>query len=70
MSRPRILVINPNSNKLVTQGLEQTLKPLGFDSGPEIVCETLAEGPFGIESQAGQISLRMTGDPRHRTARR
>ena len=44
MSRPRILVINPNSNHLVTQGLEQTLKPLGFEGGPEIVCETLAEG--------------------------
>jgi hypothetical protein len=28
------------------------LKPLGFEGGPEIVCETLAEGPYGIESQA------------------
>ena len=52
MSRPRILVINPNSNQLVTQGLEQALKPLDFESGPEIVCETLTEGPYGIESQA------------------
>ena len=52
MSRPRILVINPNSNQLVTQGLEQALKPLDFEGGPEIVCETLAEGPYGIESQA------------------
>jgi allantoin racemase len=52
MSRPRILVINPNSNHLVTQGLEDALKPLGFEGGPEIVCETLAEGPYGIESQA------------------
>ena len=52
MSRPRILVINPNSNQLVTQGLEDALKPLGFEDGPEIVCETLAEGPYGIESQA------------------
>src|SRR5258708_8202290 len=52
MSRPRILVINPNSNQLVTQGLEDALKPLGFDGGPEIACETLAEGPYGIESQA------------------
>jgi allantoin racemase len=52
MSRPRILVINPNSNPLVTQGLEDALKPLGFEGGPEIVCETLAEGPYGIESQA------------------
>jgi hypothetical protein len=52
MSRPRILVINPNSNQLVTQGLEQALKPLDFEGGPEIICETLTEGPYGIESQA------------------
>jgi len=52
MSRPRILVINPNSNHLVTEGLEEALKPLGFADGPQIVCETLAEGPYGIESQA------------------
>jgi allantoin racemase len=52
MSRPRILVINPNSNQLVTQGLEQALKPLDFEGGPEIVCETLTAGPYGIESQA------------------
>src|SRR5258708_16850121 len=52
MSRPRILVINPNSNHLVTQGLEDALKPLGFEGGPEIACVTLAEGPYGIESQA------------------
>lgn len=52
MSRPRILVINPNSNPAVTQGLQDALKPLGFEGGPELVCQTLAEGPFGIESQA------------------
>ena len=51
MSRPRILVINPNSNTVVTRGLEQALKPLDFSDGPEIVCTTLAEGPYGIESQ-------------------
>ena len=28
MSRPRILVINPNSNVAVTKGLEDALKPL------------------------------------------
>jgi Asp/Glu/hydantoin racemase len=59
MSRPRILVINPNSNQLVTQGLENALKPLGFAEGPEIVCETLNEGPFGIESQADADSVTM-----------
>ena len=59
MSRPRILVINPNSNQLVTQGLEQALKPLDFEGGPEIVCETLTEGPYGIESQADVDSVAM-----------
>lgn len=49
--RPRILVINPNSNDMVTEGLRQALTPLAFAEGPEIVCETLAEGPAGIETQ-------------------
>jgi allantoin racemase len=52
MSRLRIMVINPNSNRVVTAGIAEALKPLMFADGPEIVCETLAEGPFGIESQA------------------
>jgi len=59
MPRPRILVINPNSNHNVTQGLEDALKPLGFEGGPEVVCRTLAEGPFGIESQADVDSVAM-----------
>ena len=49
--RPRILVINPNSNEAVTEGLRQAVKPLTYADGPEIVCETLSEGPFGIETQ-------------------
>lgn len=52
MSRPRIRVINPNSNPVVTQALAEALKPLEFADGPELTCETLAEGPYGIESQA------------------
>jgi allantoin racemase len=59
MSRRRIMVINPNSNRVVTAGLAEALKPLMFDNGPEIVCETLAEGPFGIESQADVDSVAM-----------
>jgi len=59
MSRPSILVINPNSNQFVTQGLEAALKPLGFEGGPEIICKTLAEGPYGIESQADAESVTM-----------
>jgi Asp/Glu/hydantoin racemase len=49
--RPRILVINPNSNEMVTEGLRQALVPLAFAEGPEIICESLREGPIGIETQ-------------------
>ncbi|HEX8168496.1 MAG TPA: aspartate/glutamate racemase family protein [Beijerinckiaceae bacterium] len=54
---PRILVVNPNSNEAVTRGLEEALAPLAFEDGPEIVCRTLAEGPYGIESQADVESV-------------
>jgi Asp/Glu/hydantoin racemase len=59
MSRPRITVINPNSNQVVTDGLAAALKPLMFADGPEIVCETLKEGPHGIESQKDADSVAM-----------
>src|SRR5258706_6407995 len=59
MPRPRILVINPNSNVVVTKGLEAALQPLDFADGPEIVCATLAEGPYGVESQADVDSVTM-----------
>lgn len=49
--RPQILVVNPNSNEAVTDGLRDAVAPLAFPGGPEIVCVTLAEGPFGIETQ-------------------
>ena len=47
----RIVVINPNSNQTVTDGIAEGLKPLSISGGPEIECITLVEGPFGIESQ-------------------
>ena len=49
---PRILVINPNSNEAVTDGLSVALEPLRKAGGPAIHCETLSGTPFGIESQA------------------
>jgi Asp/Glu/hydantoin racemase len=49
--RARIRVINPNSNEAVTRGIDDAMAPLRFANGPEIVCSTLAEGPYGIESQ-------------------
>ena len=51
MTKGPIVVINPNSNEAVTAGLSEALAAFRFASGPEIECLTLAEGPFGIESQ-------------------
>src|ERR1700716_2058628 len=58
-SRQRIRVVNPNSNEAVTRGIDTALEPLRFANGPEIVCSTLAEGPFGLESQADAESVVM-----------
>jgi hypothetical protein len=58
-SRPRIRVVNPNSNEAVTRGIDAALEPLRFANGPEIVCSTLAEGPFGLGSQAAAESVVM-----------
>jgi allantoin racemase len=49
--RRRILVVNPNANEEVTQGLAAALAPVAFGDGPEIDCVTLREGPYGIETQ-------------------
>ena len=46
-----IVVINPNSNQAVTDGLDRALAPFRLTGGPDIKCVTLAEGPFGVESQ-------------------
>lgn len=44
----RILVINPNSNESVTEGLRLSLS--GFAETVNLDCCTLPDGPFGIES--------------------
>jgi Asp/Glu/hydantoin racemase len=51
MTRKRILVVNPNSNEAVTQGLRDAVAGFATPHGPEVVCRTLAEGPFGVETQ-------------------
>jgi allantoin racemase len=51
MNRKRILVINPNSNEAVTQGLRDALVGFANPNGPEIACLSLPEGPIGIETQ-------------------
>ncbi len=48
----KILVINPNSNETVTNAISAGLDGLRKANDCEILCETLAEGPFGVESQA------------------
>ena len=48
MKRKNILVINPNSNETVTEGLRKSLA--GFADDASIECRTLTGGPFGIES--------------------
>jgi len=55
----RIRVINPNSNEAVTRGLDAALEPLRFADGPEILCSTVVEGPFGIETQSDVESVVM-----------
>jgi Asp/Glu/hydantoin racemase len=52
-----IVVINPNSNQAVTDGLDQALAPFRLGGGPAIECLTLAEGPFGVESQLDSDSV-------------
>ncbi len=47
-----ILVINPNSDESVTEGMIRELKGFHFSEGPRIECVSLSDGPFGIESQA------------------
>lgn len=47
-----ILVINPNSNREVTAGLDRSLEPFRLAGGPAIRCVQLEEGPLGIESEA------------------
>jgi Asp/Glu/hydantoin racemase len=46
-----IFVINPNSTEAVTAAIDVALAPLRIEGGPEIVCQTLPEGPPGVESQ-------------------
>jgi len=59
LRRSRILVINPNSNTAVTAAIDAAVDPFRFAEGPEIACTTLAEGPWGIETQKDADSVTM-----------
>jgi len=50
MSRDTLIIINPNSSQIVTDGIDAAVGPLRRFS-TAIRCLTLAEGPAGIESQ-------------------
>ena len=58
MSGP-ILVVNPNSNRAVTEGLDAALAAFRLPGGPPVECLTLEAGPFGIESQRDADSVVM-----------
>ncbi|MFY0691208.1 MAG: aspartate/glutamate racemase family protein [Paracoccaceae bacterium] len=51
MAARALQVINPNSSQTVTDGIDRAMAPLRA-LGVEIRCNTLAEGPPGIETQA------------------
>jgi allantoin racemase len=57
--RKKILVVNPNSNETVTRSLSEALQPFLRVNGFEVDCVTLAEGPYGIETQADADSVVM-----------
>ena len=59
IEKTQILVINPNSNETVTEGISKELQSFNFSDGPEIVCVSLAQGPFSIESQADVESVKL-----------
>lgn len=52
-----IVVINPNSTEAVTAAIDAAIEKLRMAGGPELVCQTLAEGPPGVESQSDADSV-------------
>lgn len=51
ISNGRIVVINPNSTKAITEGVDAALDPLRFSDGPQFDCITIESGPPGIATQ-------------------
>jgi Asp/Glu/hydantoin racemase len=47
-----VRIINPNSNAAVTEGMSAAIECLRSPGGLALVCETIADGPFGVESLA------------------
>ena len=72
--KERILVINPNRTKAITEQMSLALDGFRLTDGPEIVCATLDAGPPGIETQAhvdaatGHLLAWFEAAPEHRRA--
>ena len=47
-----LVVLNPNSSRAVTEGLDAALETMRLPGGPAIECATLAGAPAGIETDA------------------
>ena len=54
-----IFVINPNSSRAVTAGIDAAMAPLRIPGGPPIACLTLEGGPAGIQTQRDVESVVM-----------
>ncbi len=52
-----LFVINPNSNKAVTAGIDVAMTPFRSNAAVQIECLTLAEGPPGIQSERDVASV-------------
>ena len=56
-SSAQVVVLNPNSTQAVTDALDVSLERFRLGGGPNIVCETLAEGPPAIESDSHALQV-------------
>ncbi|MCA1241130.1 aspartate/glutamate racemase family protein [Stappia stellulata] len=45
-------ILNPNSSRVVTDGIDAAIDPMRAGAGVDIRCHLLPEGPPGIETQA------------------
>ena len=61
----RILVINPNSNQAVTDGLGEAFEPPAWDGDVELSFATITDGPFGIETDDDIASVAPKGGATH-----
>lgn len=58
MTKPGpILLVNPNSNEDVTEGMREAVRALAFPGAPELECLTLKEGPYGVQTQVESDSV-------------